>query len=508
VKLKSGKLDFLLLGFLFFLLAFFLSGKINLITADLGRHLKNGEIILSGGFNDVVKENLYSYTFADFPFINHHWGSGIIFFLLYKGFGFSGLSAFFVFLNLITFWLFFDSIRKRVTFFKIFLVSILFLPLFVFRQEIRPEVFSYFFCGLFFWLLLAIEDKRISSKWLFVLPFLQMVWINLHVYFFCGFILLGIFWLKNIKKDLAKSISLVIVFSLALSCLNPFGIKGLFFPFKIFENYGYLVLENQSVFFIDKVIGRYPANLFFKISFVVLLASWIIAIKNKKFSWLYFGLFLFISYLGWSAVRNFALYAYFGFWITSFNLAGISFFEKKRTETQLFIFIAGGIFLLFGLYLVSPSYWTIQRRIGWGLLKNNQGSAVFFKENNLKGPIFNNYDIGGYLIFNLYPKEKVFVDNRPEAYPKQFFTETYVPMQQDPKKWQEVSQRYNFNVVFFSRNDLTPWGQAFLISLVQDPDWAPVFIDQFAIIFLKRNEGNKILIGKYEIPKEMFTVIR
>jgi len=56
---------------------------------------------------------------------------------------------------------------------------------------------------------------------------------------------------------------------------------------------------------------------------------------------------------------------------------------------------------------------------------------IFFKENNLQGPIFNNYDIGGYLIFNLFPQEKVFVDNRPETYSSEFFQEDYIPMQED-----------------------------------------------------------------------------
>jgi hypothetical protein len=57
---------------------------------------------------------------------------------------------------------------------------------------------------------------------------------------------------------------------------------------------------------------------------------------------------------------------------------------------------------------------------------------------NLKGPIFNNFDIGSYLIFRLYNKSlpagrQVFVDGRPEAYPASFFQITYILMQQDPK---------------------------------------------------------------------------
>jgi hypothetical protein len=35
-------------------------------------------------------------------------------------------------------------------------------------------------------------------------------------------------------------------------------------------------------------------------------------------------------------------------------------------------------------------------------------SAYYFRRNNLSGPIMNNMNIGSYLIFHLFPKEKVF----------------------------------------------------------------------------------------------------
>jgi len=56
------------LAFYFCLLA----TPINLATADLGRHLKNGELLLSGNL-DLLYKNYYSYTDPDYAFINHHW---------------------------------------------------------------------------------------------------------------------------------------------------------------------------------------------------------------------------------------------------------------------------------------------------------------------------------------------------------------------------------------------------------------------------------------------------
>ncbi|MBL8012248.1 MAG: hypothetical protein JNN05_00225, partial [Candidatus Omnitrophica bacterium] len=119
-----------------------------------------------------------------------------------------------------------------------------------------------------------------------------------------------------------------------------------------------------------------------------------------------------------------------------------------------------------------------------------------------------NYDIGGYLIFYLYPRIKVFVDNRPEVYTISFFRDKYIPMQENNDVWKKMDGQYGFNMIIFYRHDLTPWGQNFLVSRIQDSQWAPVFVDMFCIIFLKRNEQNHSVIERFELPRNMFAVTR
>ena len=81
-------------------------------------------------------------------------------------------------------------------------------------------------------------------------------------------------------------------------------------------------------------------------------------------------------------------------------------------------------------------------------------------------------------------------------------------MQQDNNVWLEKDKLYNFNTIFFAYHDATPWAQKFLIERVVDDDWAPVFADDYAIIFLKRNDLNQSIIEKYEIPRNMFGIRR
>ena len=113
---------------------------------------------------------------------------------------------------------------------------------------------------------------------------------------------------------------------------------------------------------------------------------------------------------------------------------------------------------------------------------------------NLRGPIFNNYDIGGYLIFYLYPRNQVFVDNRPEAYPADFFQNTYIPIQEDDTRWHEEARKNGFNAIFFSHRDVTPWGQTFLKNRLEDPDWAVAYLDEYSIIFVGRDSVNSGII--------------
>ena len=60
------------------------------------------------------------------------------------------------------------------------------------------------------------------------------------------------------------------------------------------------------------------------------------------------------------------------------------------------------------------------------------------------------------------------------------------------------------NVIFFYRKDYTPWAQAFLIKRVSDPAWAPVYVDEYSIIFVMRTEQNADVIKKFELPKSVF----
>ncbi len=538
-------LKFFLLIFLLVWYGFFLAYKIDLTTADLGRHLKNGQLFFESLTKKedfrFLKTNFYSYTFADYPFLNHHWGSGVIFFLLEKVAGFSGLSLFYIVFSLITFLLFFRIAQKEAGFKIACLFALLLIPLMAERREIRPEIFSYFFSAIFLWLLWNYKKGSISYYWLFLLPALEIFWVNTHIYFFLGPIFIGIFlfeklifFLKSrgqkavdnkfsfrnfsnsemnkIEKKAIKKLSLIFLLTIFAAFLNPFGISGVLYPLNIFKNYGYLIVENQSIGFLERLgIIQNPNFLLFKITFAILVLSFIlIAIfKPHSFSISYFCLGTVFSIMALFAIRNFTLFGFFVLPILAWNIKNLLPSETKFEPIEANLAFAFFIFLIFAFIIFNHYQFLISRlnNFGLGLVADNNKAAEFLKKENIQGPILNNYDIGGYLIYHLYPKEFIFVDNRPEAYPISFFQEIYIPLQENKAVWKEQVEKYNFNVIFFSHRDATPWGQKFLIDRVNDPDWPAVFADRYAIIFLKRNDLNQPIIEKYQIPKEYFRVI-
>lgn len=498
-KLEALKTALKLIFFTY--LGLFLLAKINLVIVDLGRHITNGRVFVERGM--VVKTNLYSYTHPDFPVITHHWGVGVIYYLVHKVAGFEGLSILNAFLAALTMFFLYRTVRDKAGFLSFAVAALLFVPLLASRKEIRPENFSYLFVAVFIFLFESYKEGRLKYKVLLPAIFLlQVLWINIHIFFVFGIMITAIYTFTFLivkKVGVHKWRLITPLFSVVLaSLINPFGVKGLLAPFNIFQNYGYMISENQSIIFMQK---RYPSfeYFFMELASVAYVVYLVYLVGKRKISTvlpriIISGIFMVLAL---RYIRAFPLFA-----VAVVPLAAM---VPKRTGKEMW---AVFLLLLFLSFIPGSFFSPFQRGFGMGLGKDSQGSANFFKDSGLSGPVFNNYDIGSYLIYSLYPQEKVFVDNRPEAYPEEFFTEVYVPMQEDEEKWREMKERYGFNVIFFYRRDMTPWAQPFLITRLADPEWVPVYVDDFALILVRNNDLNSGLIERFRLLPEMFVVTK
>ncbi|MDD5281234.1 MAG: hypothetical protein PHF69_00835 [Candidatus Omnitrophica bacterium] len=519
--IKSSKYFIQSTIFLFLLYTYSCSivRKINLTVTDLGRHLKNGELFIHNF--SIPAGNLYSYTCPDYPFINHHWGSGVIFYLIKTFSGFNGLSIFIILISIATLFLFFHVAWKYSSFEIAALVAVIAIPTMASRFRIRPEVFSYFFCALFFWILYNWKNKRIKHNFLILLPILEILWGNLHIYFFIGIILIGIFLLDCLiaffihkskeTRVFLKQISVVFIFSIIATLLNPATVKGALYPFKILVNFGIDTFDLQSVYQLRKVIAMtqfdFPPLFYFSLIFNLFLLSWVFVliklIKRKApFPFIRLALSIIFSFMALTAVRNFAIFGYFALPIIAINLRSCIKKDIDNLLGYLIVFLLV-ILIFFCLFLAKPQFWPDKRTFGIGLEKGTTDAINLFQNEKIQGPVFNNFDTGGYLTYYLYPQQRVFIDNRPEAYPLDL-KNTYLACQKDDTQWERLRSAYNFNVIFFSPHVNTPWGQSFLLRRLLDPLWAPVYVDDYFIIFLRRKGPNQGTIEKYELPKDIF----
>src|SRR5882724_5762091 len=122
--------------------------KINLTASDTGRHVTNGDVILHSDSHTmwaVLHTNFFSYTNPDFPFINHHWASGVIAYLLYAVSGWVGLQIAFVLLMLGALLLSFRIAWRESPWWIAVPLTLFFIPLVAERVEVRPEGVSCLF---------------------------------------------------------------------------------------------------------------------------------------------------------------------------------------------------------------------------------------------------------------------------------------------------------------------------------------------------------------------------
>lgn len=488
---------------------------------DLPRQITIGREVLSGNF-DILYKNIFSYVEPDYIFYNHHWLSGVIFYLLHSAVGWHGLSIFKLIIFLVTFTLIFKLAIRRANFWLVAFMSLPTILLLHERSGLRPEVFSYLFIALFLWLLFDLEKNPQSKKIYWLIP-MQLFWVNMHVFFSIGIMLVGGFLLEkiilnwhNLKNNpLIKKLSIVFISVILVSFINPRGIEGVFYRYPSISLY---ISENQSL---NEFVQSSATWLDWSLSLIkplfvfsaigLILFFWFR--KNKKDT----PIFLILAMLA-TATLSFIIIRGIAFFAIIFLLAIPYFLNdtwnkiKEKTERISFrtrkwliristIVFFGLLFLL--IYFANTGPLTNYVERGTGLASMSEGGVNFFKENKLKGPIFNDSDMGSYLIHHFYPTERVFVDNRfGDAYSPKFWDNLYLPILNDEDEWQKALKRYNFNVIFLYQYDVGEGFRQFMYNRLYDPEWAFVYGDAFSIILVRNVEENKEIIKKFHITPE------
>lgn len=483
----------LLLCLLFFVFSFTFSTSQD-FNQDLGRHLKLGEIISKT--KSVPNINLFSYTYPGFPFINHHWMSEIIFYNLVRFFGLSSLIYLKIALITLSVLIILKSTTNRATYISGVISALLFSPLLVERADIRPEIFAYF---LFSWLLLIVVTYQKNSRKIYFIPLIIVLWINLHISFIFGILLIILLAIKMlVMKDRKIKNWFFIFFGFLVLFFNPNFLKGILYPLTIFQNYGYPIVENQNLFLLNTLTFNPLIKYFFLLSPIVIV-SFIVVLLTGQFIEAII-LLIFFCLAIWQ-IRHFPFFVFAAIPTVAkaLNYIETSFIKwvcefRGRNEHRphilkfIILILLCFMYLFLAWFFISNRYYQvfdIDKSFGFGYEENAKPAVEFLQKNNLAKNIYSNFDIGGYLIYKLYPKYQLFVDNRPEAYPAEFLHRTGITLLQNPQNLDNLFQKYQIHTIFFAHTDETSWGQFFLKRILQQNTWKLVFLDSSVVIFSK-----------------------
>ncbi|HEY0722747.1 MAG TPA: hypothetical protein VGD41_01875, partial [Pyrinomonadaceae bacterium] len=111
-------------------------------------------------------------------------------------------------------------------------------------------------------------------------------------------------------------------------------------------------------------------------------------------------------------------------------------------------------------------------------IRNPVAAVEFLKAKGLPQPIYNRYGWGGYLIYELYPSYRVYIDGRADVYGDAFFAES-VKIYDGLDDGKNSFDRYGIKTVLIAHD------AALATRLKTDSNWKVVYEDDQAIIFTR-----------------------
>jgi hypothetical protein len=466
-----------------FIAAMLLGPRMLNMDGDLPRHILTGKFIVET--KTVPMTEPFAYPYQGKPYVSHEWLTDIVFYLIYKSTGLTGIAILSALLLSITFFLLYAYISRQ---FKLPLTT-LFLVLWgaavtSLNWITRPHLVSMLF--LIVWLIWLDKLSREEKIKLWYFPLLMVLWSNMHGEFIAGILamlayLAGWIWDYTFNKDLTKKSvgeNLVIASGLSfLACLiNPAG----FGPWKIllgFVNNRYLM---------SRMYEARPPDFYqpgFMVLFGLLMFSiFLLAIKKNKIPTSQAFLLAGFSAMSLIAGRNAHLYGL----VAPFVLAGVFDEENRNGLLQR---------------IESSIIRTEQniRGIGWplvtivvcALIVSRESAQKFYKfdptmfpvqatnwllTHPQSGKMFNDLNWGGYLALHLWPEQSVFVDSMADTTGE--LTGEYEGVLTLTPTWKDILSNYQVDWAVIQTSSQ-------LHNAMEREGWKILYKDQVATILRK-----------------------
>jgi hypothetical protein len=141
------------------------------------------------------------------------------------------------------------------------------------------------------------------------------------------------------------------------------------------------------------------------------------------------------------------------------------------------------------------------------LWKFPEGAAQFLLEHRIAEPIFNTYEYGGYLIWRLWPQQKVFIDGRAlNETVYQDYQRALGTAQASTGERRQVLAHYGVGVVVANAFEYTTGSLYPLVLGLANPaesDWKLVYQDPQALVFLRHPPASLPVLDKAHVADHL-----
>ena len=386
------------------ILGFVITANVTTFDFDLWARLIAGMGVIDGGH--VLKSDFLSYT-PTHTWWDHEYGSGIVFYFFLKYFGPYSL----IFLQTaIIFGIFFViyKIIKLRGIEKPFSFLFFLFPLIALSQNFGSPIRCHLFSFLLFTVFLYILElsRRGKYKLLYILPFLTILWNNLHggVVSGIGLILMYAF-AQILDKKPFKHYIISAVISFASLIINPWGWEYIKFLLMANTMAREHVAEWWGLFSKHHIWHQIP----FKIFMILILLLEGFKFKSYGFKNIDKAKYIVLLVTLFLAIEHVKLLPFFVIAASAFCYEDFEKLLKNKFPkwTDNFACI-----LICGICLISFAIKKYDIPLGVSVYPHKE--VEFIKINHLKGNILVNFGLGSFVSYKLYPNNLIFMDGRYE----------------------------------------------------------------------------------------------
>lgn len=466
---------------------------------DVWWHVKAGQIMRAT--LDLIRTDPFAYTREGMPYLAiHEWLAQVVLSLVYDALGVNGIIFLRLFLIAATLGvlLAIDARRLWVNAALVIIASVAAMPGYMDRPQLWTFLFLAADLALAFSALRVPLGARVPSLVLVAFVGIEVLWVNVHgAAAIVGLLIFGAFvlqwwwnaWRWNAHAGIA-----------ALTVTGAAMVLALFLSPSGFGNIVYLwnLLNDRTAGLITEWTARPWLKFFGELWLTLAIAS--VAIAGARRHLLFTALVLgVLFFLARTAFRHEILLIFAATGIAIAQLQAWVSWQRfldhllVRPRTALL-----SVLLLFGIVGVSAhgrAYVFKQERqlYGLGARAPAERAADFLEREGIAGPMYNTYDLGGYLLFR---GRKVFIDGRNVDYGFAFMDRAF-RSEQDRALWAALDAEYGFThaVVHY-----VPFGANLPFPVIDilaaDPLWVLVHLDDATAVYLKDRPEHRGVIAR------------